>query len=233
MRHRLSELMVGFTLLSLVCIGPALAEQDKDMPPLLDVDIETDGLHARIDRIEAFLNHIDTLRAPFTQIADDGTITQGILSLDRPGRMRFEFTDDTPLLLVSDGNILSFIDYNVGQVTRWPIKDTALGILVADRVDLKAANAMISRLDVGESSVLLVSATDPKRPEQGNITLLFEDNSPSKSLIFRGWEIMDGQGRLTRVILGDTSINTAKLDKALWTFDDPRKLPSQKRRRGR
>ncbi len=235
MKHRLIKLITGFALLPLGFVGTAMAGQNQDVPPpaLEDVQIETDGLHARINKIEAFLNHIDTLRAPFTQIADDGTITHGILSLDRPGRMRFEFTDDTPLLLVSDGKILSFIDYDVGQVTRWPVKDTALGILVAEKVDLEAANAMISRLDIGESSILLVSATDPERPEHGNITLLFEDNNLDDSLVFKGWEVMDGQGRVTRVRLEDTLINTAQLDNALWTFDDPRKLPSQRRRRGR
>lgn len=209
--------------------------QDSSVPattPLEEQQIETDGLHARFNRIETFLNSIDTLRANFTQIAQDGTLSHGVLSLDRPGRMRFEFTDDTPLLLVSDGTVLNFIDYDVGQVTRWPIKETPLGILVADQVDLQAADAMISRLDVGGRSVFLVSASDPDKPEQGNLTLLIEE-LPDNTLSLKGWEVMDGQGRVTRIRLDEVHINNATMDKALWTFDDPRKLPSQRRRRAR
>ncbi|WP_281299913.1 MULTISPECIES: outer membrane lipoprotein carrier protein LolA [unclassified Iodidimonas] len=229
-----------FTLGSLAGLD-ALA-QDRDGEPgeplaeLSEQHVESDGLSQRIDKVEAFLNGIDTLKSDFIQIAENGTITRGVLSLDRPGRLRFEYTDETPLLLVSDGTLLSFIDYDVGQVTRWPIDDTPLGILVQKKIDLRAADAMVNSLEIGGQSVILVSVDDPANNQQGNLTLLIEETSQPDgppSLSLRGWEVMDGQGAVTRIRLEKTRLNLALADEELWSFKDPRTLPSQRRRRGR
>ncbi|GEQ97525.1 hypothetical protein JCM17844_11620 [Iodidimonas gelatinilytica] len=226
-----------FSLGSFAAIGVSAQdvekEADSDAPPALEErHVDSVGLMARINKIETFLNGIDTLKSTFVQIADDGTISRGVLSLDRPGRMRFEYSDGTPLLLVSDGEVLSFIDYDVGQVTRWPINDTPLALLVAKTVDLQSVNAMVNRLDVGGQAVYLVSVEDQEAAERGNLTLLIEERADG-SLFLRGWEVVDGQGAVTRIRLENPQLNPVLADSSLWRFKDPRKLPSQRRKRVR
>lgn len=191
------------------------------------------GEQTRLYReVNEWFESVAALRSDFLQIAPDGSVSEGRLYLKRPGRLRFEYSDDTPLLLVSDGDVLSFIDYDIGQVTRWPIKETALGILVDENFSLDRSNAMISSLALEDGRrVALVSVTDSDNPERGNLTLAFEDKG-EQGLALMGWEVVDGQGGVTRINLENTEKNVT-LAGDLWTFKDPRSLPSERRRRSR
>jgi len=186
---------------------------------------------ALINLIEASLNRIETLRADFVQTTPEGQIRRGTLSLDRPGKLRFEYTDGTPLLLVSDGKILTFVDYDIGQVTRWPIEDTALGLLVEENIDLAGDKRVDAVESDAASGTVTLTALDPERPQEGTLTLEF--SRAEDALNLEGWRIVDSRGSLTRVQLRDKRINLAFADESLWNFKDPRQLPSQRRRRRR
>ncbi len=181
-------------------------------------------------RIEAYLNSIRSLDADFVQETSDGQVAHGRLMLERPGRLRFEYSDGTPLLLVSNGRILTFIDYSVGQVTRWPIDDTPLGLLVRDHIDLAAAGAVFNAVALAGGRRLLVTVRDAAHPERGLLTLSFLERPGGLRL--EGWEVVDAQGTVTRIRLENLRLDAVLAD-ALWSFDDPRKLPSQRRRRRR
>ena len=173
---------------------------------------------AEIGKVEAYLNGIHTLKAQFIQRGPDGSVAEGTVSLERPGRLRFQYGDDVPLLLVSDGTTLTFVDYDVKQVTRWPIMDTSLGILVAKTIDFKGK--MIVSSTAGDDGLLRVTVQDPKRLDEGYITLIFEQHP----LTLRAWDAVDPQGMVTRVTLVNAETNVA-LDNSLFTFKDPRALP--------
>lgn len=208
--------------------APAMAQES--LAPLPEERIAPDPLHERTARVERYLASLDTLEAHFVQIAPDGSASEGELSLDRPGKLRFEYTDKTPLLLVSDGEILTFIDYSIGQVTRWPIADTVLGLLVREDIDLADAEAIVNTRDTAEGEDIIVTARDPERPEQGLLSLEFAERADGLELT--GWQVIDARGDITRVTLLDQRVNVALAD-GLWSFEDPRKLPSQRRRRSR
>ncbi len=193
--------------------APAAEKQDRDLA-----------------RVEAYLNSIRSLEADFVQESSDGQVARGRVMLARPGRLRFEYSDGTPLLLVSNGKVLSFIDYSIGQVTRWPINDTPLGLLVRDHIDLAAAGAVLNAARTAGARRLLVTVRDPAHPERGLLTLSFLERA--QGLRLEGWEVVDAQGTVTRVTLENIRLNSVLAD-ALWSFDDPRKLPSQRRRRRR
>lgn len=199
-------------------IGPATeAETESEPEPEPE-------LGATLRRVEDYLNGIKSLESGFIQRGPDGTVTEGTLSLERPGRLRFDYTDDIPLLLVSDGTTLTFVDYEVKQVTRWPIMDTPLGILVAKHIDLRGD--LIVTASEAEGGLLRVTVKDPKRLDEGYITLIFEQNP----LVLRAWDAVDAQGFVTRVALVNMETNVALAD-SLFTFKDPRALPFTGRRK--
>lgn len=177
-----------------------------------------------VTAVEDYLNGIHSLESGFIQRGPDGSVVEGTLSLERPGRLRFQYQEGVPILIVSDGTTLTFVDYDVRQVTRWPIADTPLGILVAKNIDLE--NAMIVSSTSGEDGLLRVTVQDPKRIDEGYITLIFEQ----KPLTLRAWDAVDPQGLVTRVTLVNAETNVA-LDDSLFTFKDPRALPFSGRRR--
>lgn len=174
-------------------------------------------------RIERYLNDVQSMEAGFIQEAPDGVVTEGKLSLERPGKLRFEYKGDIPLLVVADGSTLTFVDYDVKQVTRWPIGETPLGILVARNIDLrKDLETTVTR---GADKLIRVRIVDPKRADQGFMTLIFED----RPLALRAWEVTDPQGYETRVTIVNPVYNTDIAD-ALFTFKDPRSMPFSGRR---
>src|SRR5690242_6932329 len=74
-----------------------------------------------LDQVSAHLKAVDTMTARFTQTNAAGKSIGGMLTLKRPGRVRFQYDKGVPLLVVGDGHSLVMVDYQVKQVSRWPI----------------------------------------------------------------------------------------------------------------
>jgi len=206
---------------------PGYALQDEPESATSAAAANGEGL---LGEIEQALGRLESLTAEFVQTSPEGTLHRGRLSLERPGRLRFDYTDETPLLLVSDGKVLTFVDYESGQVTRWPIEDTPLGLLVQEEIRLAGDERILDVRAEPDGSRVTLTAQDPDRPDDGTITLIFERDD--SRLRLDGWRVLDGRGAVTRVRLHEMKRN-AQLADSLWTFDDPRKLPSQRRRRSR
>ncbi len=168
-----------------------------------------------LDQIALSLNAIKTLKADFIQRAPDGSVAEGVLYLERPGKLRFDFGKDAPFLVVSNGSLLTFVDYEVKQVSRWPIKKTPLGILVDKEIKFD------SKIEVPDiirfAGLIKVPVIDPKRQEYGYIILIFEEST----MELRAWESVDAQGYTTRVALINPEYNV-EIDKKHFTFRDPR-----------
>src|SRR3546814_17975947 len=71
-----------------------------------------------------------TMTADFSQTGQNGQTLTGKLTLARPGKIRFQYQPGVPLLVVSDGRTLTMVDYQVAHVSRWPVRNTPLGVLL-------------------------------------------------------------------------------------------------------
>ncbi|RMB01821.1 LolA family protein [Eilatimonas milleporae] len=202
------------------------------LPPLDTVDVAMDARLDALTRVREHLSGVETLTADFTQQAPDGTRSTGRLYMERPGKVRFDYTDETPFLIVADGQVLSFIDYEVGQVTRWPIADTPLRLVLDRQPDLAALGASIEVAPGGIDSLIALSAADPDRPELGRITLYFRrDEAAPGGLALDSWVVRDAQDGLTIVDLDNARRNDGPLTASLWQFEDPRGLARRRRTR--
>jgi hypothetical protein len=142
-------------------MAPApLAAQNAPAPaPANDVDRAVDALRA-----------ITTMRANFVQTDRSGQSLSGVMTMKRPGKIRFQYERGVPLLIVSDGRALTLIDYEVRQVQRWPIRNSPLGALLDPSKDV----ARFARLiPTNHSSVVSIEVRDTRHPEYGTITLIF------------------------------------------------------------
>lgn len=151
-----------------------------------------------LKQIEAYFNSITTLQARFLQVASTGAMTQGTLSLKRPGRMRFEYDAPSPILLVSNGTWLVFQDNELEQTTHVPLGSTPLSVLVEDPVDLETDIEVLDvRRNPGIIRLLMRMRNDP---EAGLVQMVFS-HSP---LALRQWVITDAQGVEVKVALLET-----------------------------
>ncbi len=116
----------------------------------------------------------------------------GTLTLKRPGRIRFQYQPGVPLLIVGDGKALTMIDYQVRQVSRWPVGDSPLGLLLDPSKDISRFAHVVA---TGSSDAVLIEGRDPKHPEFGTISVGFtRDTSAPGGLSLKGWTVLDAQG---------------------------------------
>ena len=165
-------------------------------------------------QVESYLNSIKTLSARFLQVDSDGNVTNGQLYLRRPGRLRFEYDDPSPLLIVADGIWLILHGMELGQVSRYPLFETPLGALVDEPVNLREKVEVV-RVEQG-LGVLRIMVVDRANPDDGWIDITFTE----PPLILRQWKVRDAQGGTIELSLTDIRVNQ-KLDPNLFFFEDP------------
>lgn len=164
-------------------------------------------------RLSNYLNGLNTLAGRFVQRGPDGGVSEGTVHLRRPGRMRFDYDPPDSTLIVADGTWVGICDPQTEAVERFPLSETPFGLLLGDRVDLRRENAVRS---VGRSAGRLhVEIVDPDAPDQGAITLSFDDNPPA----LRQWVVVDNQGLTTTVALRDVRTG-GELGGELFFIDD-------------
>lgn len=227
------RLVTKFIILGGLSLPFSLAlAQETQLPELATVEVSQARVGVQLSDIEAYLNNIKTMTADFIQISSGSSI-EGKLSMSRPGRVRFEYADDNPVLIVSDGNNISFIDYELGQVTRWPVNDTPLAFLLKDKVSLEKDVTIAGGEPTLFAGSTYLTARDPKKPEQGELTLIFTGypgGEGNQAFALLGWEVIDAQGNIINIRLANQEFNMP-LDSALWEFEDPRNQRLQRRRR--
>ncbi len=192
----------GILIIGIFCTLDIYPTQSKASPE--DVHIE---------RIESYLAKIETIRARFNQVSPDGSVSQGLFYLRRPGRFRFEYDSPTPLLVVGDSFWIVFEDRELGQLERIPMSSTPLSILTQDNIDFRSESvAATLRIEGGLMWLTLHERDDE---EQGSLTLTF-DQSPTR---LRQWIITDSQGLTTEITLSQTETNVP-LDPKLFVYND-------------
>ena len=175
---------------------------------------------ASLDDAVAALRGISTMKANFSQEDRKGQTVRGVMTLKRPGKIRFEYEKGVPLLLVSNGKSMTLIDYEVNQVQRWPISNSPLGALLDPSRDVKKYGKMIPS---GNPAVMSVEVRDPKKPEFGIITLVFVRNANAPG----GWQLtnwvaLDAQNNRTTVRLSNQRYGVSVSDTA-FRYKDPRR----------
>jgi outer membrane lipoprotein-sorting protein len=174
---------------------------------------------ATLVEVSAHLRSVNSMTADFAQTDRTGKTLKGQLILKRPGKLRFQYQPGVPLLVVADGNSLYMVDYQVRQVSRWPIGNSPLGILLRPNPELSRIAKLVPS---GEANLLLVEARDPKRPEFGTISVALRRQAGAPAgLSLIGWTTVDAQGNRTTVRLSNQRYNHALSDKA-FIWRDPR-----------
>ncbi len=187
---------------------------------IMTVSVVTPASAATLAEVQQALVATTSMTADFTQTAANGAVARGTMELKRPGRIRFDYGADAKYLVVADGKNLSFIDYQVSQVSQWPIRSTPLGVLLDPKADLsRIARVLPSSEMPGQ---VAVQASDPAKTDYGRITFyLAPDRQAPGGLRLTGWRVIDAQNNLTTVELSNVRMNVPVADSS-FRFTDPR-----------
>jgi len=170
--------------------------------------------------VQNHLQSVQSMTAAFSQTDRAGKVLTGTLTLKKPGKIRFQYEKGVPILIVGDGSALTFIDYSVKQVQRWPIGNSPLSVLLNPSRDMTRFAKVIPGFD---PRIISVEAHDPKHPEYGRITLVFvRDTGAPGGLMLQGWVALDSQNNRTTIRLSNQHFNAPVSDKA-FQWNDPRR----------
>jgi outer membrane lipoprotein-sorting protein len=176
---------------------------------------------AELDRVSAYLNSVRTMKGGFIQIAPNGQVDQGLFYMSKPGRVRFEYRYPNPTLIVSDGYTVAVKNSKLNTVDRYPLSETPLGLILADKIDLLHNQAIVGVEHQPGSLVILARSSNNR--VRGNISFVFSE----PELELRQWTVEDNQGLSTIFELRDTQPGVA-LASSLFVM--PEKNPFAHRR---
>jgi outer membrane lipoprotein-sorting protein len=174
-----------------------------------------------VSRANAWLENAQVMTANFVQIGPDGHRGEGKLTLERPGRMRFQFAPPDRLEIVADGRSVAVRDQKMDTQDLYLIAQTPLKFLLADHIDL-AKDTEVQRVEANDSAVSILIEDKATLGGSAKIELVFDP----ATFALRQWTVNDAQGLQTVVTLFNVDLTT-KPDETLFKIDEQRMIGSK------
>ena len=168
---------------------------------------------AAVARVERYLNGLTSVHARFIQVSTNGSFAEGEVHIQRPGKMRFQYDDPHPALLIANGLTLLYYDRELKQATFLPLWETPLWFLIREEVQLSDDIEIVDV--VQDAGVLSMVLEDSSNGDVGRITLTFSD----KPLRLHKWEVVDAQGIATQVSLFNAEYDIP-IESSVFKYDD-------------
>lgn len=160
-----------------------------------------------LGQISNYLNSMRAAQAKFVQANPDKTLAQGVLYLEKPGKIRYEYTTPADSIVISDGRVLGILDKKSNRgAQRYDLRKTPLDILLQDNINLDASGVVRNVTSDGVKTQVI--AVDPKNARNGTLTMIFTGNPVE----LRQWIVTDRSGKKTTVILNDLTLRSGVRD---------------------
>src|SRR5262245_31769988 len=171
---------------------------------------------ALVERINAYLSNMQTLVGDFVQVGPDGARTEGQFYIQKPGKVRFEYKPPSRVDVVADGQSVVVRDRKLATQDLYPLSQTPLRYLLADRIDLARDTNLVS-VAVDDMFVTLM-IEEKQFVGTHRLVLMFG----AKDLQLRQWTVTDPQGYDTTVAVYNLDSNK-KPDPDLFkiNYDNP------------
>ncbi|MEE9318314.1 MAG: outer membrane lipoprotein carrier protein LolA [Rhodospirillales bacterium] len=184
------HIVLLFVVLLIALVAGPVHSPAQGLAPLSEAD------KSDISRIETYLNNIKTMTARFLQVTSDGDYSEGDLYFSRPGKMRLEYDAPKAVLIIADGNNLTYFDKDLMQVSYFDLASTQAEILLRETISFSSGGLIVTAFERGPG-VLRLTVIKEDDPLEGNLTLIFSD----RPLGLKKWSVTDAQGIVTNLSL--------------------------------
>jgi outer membrane lipoprotein-sorting protein len=168
---------------------------------------------AIIDRVNNYLTGMQVLSGKFVQVGPDGRKTQGQFYISKPGKVRFEYDDPSPIELVADGTSVVVRDRRLATQDVYPLSQTPLRFLLADKVDLMKDSSLTA---VYADDVFTTVVVEEKNGIVGTSRLMIMFDA--KNMQLKQWTVTDPQGYDTTVAVYNLD-STRRPDPNMFRID--------------
>lgn len=197
-------------LLTLLSVLAALAVAGTPAPAEYRITTQD---KADITRIETYLNGMESLRSKFVQLSSGGRFAEGNIYIERPRKLRLEYTRPANIQVYANGSWLAHVDTELEAVWHVPLKATPAHFLIRDQIAL-SGDVMVRRV-IRDAKTLSVEIVQTDEPDAGKFVITFADNP----LRLIKWTVTDAQGVSTLVTLVAPKYNVA-IPRGVFVFDE-------------
>lgn len=166
-----------------------------------------------LDRVSAYLSAVQTMVGNFVQIGPDGGRTEGTFYLQKPGKVRFEYSPPSPIDVIADGSSVVVVNRQLATQDLWPLSQTPLRYLLADHINLLRDTDVVS---VSADDKFVSVTIEEKQVVIGTSRLLIMFDP--KDLTLKQWTVTDPQGYNTTVAIYNLDF-TKKPDPSLFVIN--------------
>lgn len=187
---------------SLALLALALLFLQQAFPGTALADVKSDTIRA----LREHYSRVPTMTGEFLQFGPKGEQSGGTFSIKRPGKIRFDYEEPSPIEVVSNGLAVMVVNNKLKTFNSYPLKNTPLKLLLDNEFDI-GDDAI---LDVKvEEDVTTIVMGDKQIFGNSVITLLFDP----QTFDLRQWTIKDAQGKETSVMIYNVENNAEISDR--------------------
>ena len=137
---------------------------------------------------------VRTMTGEFVQFGPRGEQTGGKFFIERPGKIRFNYEDPSPIRVISDGESVVINNAKLRTWDLYPLSKTPLKLLLSDKIDLSGKK--VRKVTEADDLTTIVLG-DKSLFGDSVITLMFDPQTYD----LRQWTITDNQGKDTTVMI--------------------------------
>src|SRR5438067_12068634 len=149
---------------------------------------------AQAAKVSAYLSSLQTLVGNFVQVGPDGSKSKGDFYIQKPGKVRFEYDEPSPIDIVADGSSVAVRDRKLATQDIYPLSQTPLRYLLSDRIDLLKDTNVVS---VSADDVFISIIIEEKQTLIGTSRLMLMVGTKDGQR--KQWTVNDPQGYDTTV----------------------------------
>jgi outer membrane lipoprotein-sorting protein len=168
---------------------------------------------ALVDRVNNYLSNMQVLSGKFVQVGPDGRRTEGQFYISKPGKVRFEYDDPSPIELIADGQSVVVRDRRLATQDVYPLSQTPLRFLLADKVDLMKDSTLTA---VYADDVFITVVVEERNGLIGTSRLMMM--FAAKDMALKQWTVTDPQGYDTTVAVYNLDASK-RPDPAMFRID--------------
>jgi outer membrane lipoprotein-sorting protein len=173
---------------------------------------------ALADRVSAYLSSVRQLQGKFVQVGPDGSKSEGEFFLQKPGKVRFDYNPPNPIEMIADGQSVVVRDRKLATQDLYPLSQTPLRFLLADRIDLMRDTNLIG---VYADDVFVTVVIEERQIIAGTHRVMMMFGAQDYQL--RQWTVTDPQGYDTTVAVYNLDTRTQP-DPNMFRIDYTRQI---------
>jgi len=168
---------------------------------------------AMLDKVSTYLSGLQTLVGNFVQIGPDGRRLEGTFSIQKPGKVRFDYKPPSQVDVIADGSSVVVHDHALETAEYYPLSQTPLRYLLAERIDLLRDTDVVS-VSADDTFITVVIEETQLAVGTNRLMMMFD----AKTVQLKQWTVTDPQGLDTTVAVYNLDPNK-KPDPGLFVIN--------------